>query len=136
MTKIRGVIGIIIDQATKNVLLTKRPLRKEFFPGYWECPGGKVESQDHSLKDALAREMFEELGIVVKKSDYLTDVESNIHLLSVFVVSQFEGTPRIREDQLDMGWFTIDQAIKMQVPPLTITLLEQYRSQHTKFCQL
>jgi len=44
-------------------LLAQRPQGK-VYAGYWEFPGGKVESGE-TLREALQRELHEELGIVI-----------------------------------------------------------------------
>ena len=55
-------VGILM-QANGDVLLAQRPEGKPY-AGYWEFPGGKVESGE-SIIDALKREFVEELGIEI-----------------------------------------------------------------------
>lgn len=55
-------VGVLI-RADGYFLLTSRPPGKAY-EGYWEFPGGKLEA-DESVLQALARELHEELGIVV-----------------------------------------------------------------------
>ena len=47
----------------REFLLAQRPEGK-VYAGYWEFPGGKVEAGE-SIRDALVRELHEELGITV-----------------------------------------------------------------------
>lgn len=54
--------GILL-QPDGQVLFTSRPVGKPY-AGYWEFPGGKLESGE-SVSEALARELHEELGIQV-----------------------------------------------------------------------
>ena len=63
MTKVLWVVaGALIDKAGR-VLLTERPAGKNL-AGFWEFPGGKIESGE-TPRDALVRELNEELGISV-----------------------------------------------------------------------
>ena len=58
------VAAAVVVRADGSVLLAQRPAGKPY-AGYWEFPGGKLEPGE-SPRDALARELVEELGIVVR----------------------------------------------------------------------
>lgn len=62
--KIVHVAAAVITRPDGSVLLGQRAA-DTFYPGYWEFPGGKVEAGE-SPRDALIRELDEELGIRVK----------------------------------------------------------------------
>src|SRR5262249_35973453 len=57
--------GVILTGA-REFLLTQRPVGKPY-AGYWEFPGGKVETGEPAAA-ALARELREELGIEVTRA--------------------------------------------------------------------
>ena len=69
MTKVVEVAAAIllreIDGNTE-FLLAQRP-RGKVYSGYWEFPGGKVEPGE-SLRQALLRELQEELGIKIDRA--------------------------------------------------------------------
>ena len=48
-----------------EVLLLRRNAKSSFVPNAWVFPGGIVERQDASIRDAAARETFEEAGVRV-----------------------------------------------------------------------
>jgi 8-oxo-dGTP diphosphatase len=54
------------DGETSEFLLAQRPEGK-VYAGYWEFPGGKVEAGE-TMRDALIRELKEELGITVSRA--------------------------------------------------------------------
>lgn len=69
MTKIVEVAAAILLRQGKNgteYLLAQRPEGK-VYAGYWEFPGGKVEAGE-TLRNALTREIEEELGVTVDRA--------------------------------------------------------------------
>lgn len=58
-------VGVLV-RADGAVLFGQRPAGKPY-AGWWEFPGGKVESGEN-VEQALARELHEELGIDVRES--------------------------------------------------------------------
>lgn len=49
-----------------NRLLLVQRAEGDSYPGRWEIPGGSVDQTDKSIKSALARELREETGLVLK----------------------------------------------------------------------
>jgi len=60
MNKVKQVVAALIIRDSK-ILICQRT-EDQVMPLKWEFPGGKVE-RDEDLKDALRRELEEELGI-------------------------------------------------------------------------
>ena len=71
--------AIIIEEG--RVLITQRPPGGRH-PGAWEFPGGKVEPGETPEK-CLARELSEELGIVVTVGEKLAEVRYAYHDLEI-----------------------------------------------------
>ena len=95
------VAAAIVRQADGRVLLAERPHAKPW-AGYWEFPGGKIETGEAPLA-ALARELHEELGIELEAATpWMTFVyaypEKSVRL-HFFRVSRWHGTPYGREGQ-------------------------------------
>ena len=65
---IEVVAAILLRDGEKGqeYLLAQRPAGK-VYAGYWEFPGGKVEAGE-TLREALVRELQEELGITVDRA--------------------------------------------------------------------
>ena len=62
-TVVDVAVGVLIREDGR-FLLTSRPEGK-VYAGYWEFPGGKLEAGE-SVEQALARELHEELGVVIE----------------------------------------------------------------------
>jgi mutator protein MutT len=71
--------AVIIEDG--RVLITRRPPGGRH-PGAWEFPGGKVEPGE-SPQECLAREIAEELGIVVTVGEKLAQVRHAYHDLTI-----------------------------------------------------
>ena len=108
------VAAAVILRADGDVLLAQRPPGKAC-AGYWEFPGGKLEPGETSAQ-ALARELHEELGIVVRRaSPWLTQefVYPHAHVeIDFFRVFAWDGEPAGHDGQA-LAWqdpHTIDVA--------------------------
>ena len=107
-----AAVGIILDK-NDLVLLAERPLGKPW-AGYWEFPGGKVESNE-TPEVALKRELLEELGIsatlvypwLTRTFDYQAkynlmgnlEAEAKTVKLHFFTVTEWQGQPSGLERQ-------------------------------------
>jgi 8-oxo-dGTP diphosphatase len=108
MTFLRVVVGILIRE--NKILMTKRPPGKSY-QGYWEFPGGKLE-ENESSKEALVRELHEELGIKVISANLWfqhTHQYPDKHVnLEICLVSTFRGEPYSKEKQT-LAWVGLEE---------------------------
>ncbi len=97
-------VGVLV-RADGAVLFGQRRAGKPY-AGWWEFPGGKVETGE-TIEQALARELHEELGIEVRRSYpwmLREHVYPHAHVrLSFRRVVDWTGTPRPREGQA-LAW--------------------------------
>lgn len=95
------VAAAVLQRPDGAFLLARRPAGK-IWAGYWEFPGGKVEPGE-TPRDALVRELREELGIAVQTAyPWLTRVFAYPHAtvrLSFFRVTAWDGEPHPYEGQ-------------------------------------
>ena len=105
--KLLLVSAVALIDRDGRVLLTRRPEGK-FMAGYWEFPGGKVESGE-SPESALIRELREELAIDTWKSclaplTFASYAYREFHLLlPLFACRKWEGNPLPVEEQ-GLAW--------------------------------
>lgn len=113
--RIEVVAGLIWRE--NKFLAAKRP-KDSAFGGFWELPGGKLEGEE-SAEEALARELWEELGITVGKCRFLTTArhfypEKRLNVtLHFYEVSEFAGFPSAREGQ-KLRWLAPNEAGRLK----------------------
>ena len=118
-------VGVLV-RADGAFLLTSRPAGKAY-AGYWEFPGGKLETGE-SVEEALRRELHEEIGITigaalpwrVEMVDY-PHALVRLHFCKVF---DWTGELQMRESQ-QHTW----EQLPVQVAPVlpgTIPVLDWF----------
>lgn len=117
LIRIDVVAGIIFNDDQSQILLSLR--KPEQHQGdCWEFPGGKIESSE-SIKQALLRELDEELGIQVTQCEPYCQIEHeyvekcvHLHFWQIF---GFDGKPRGRENQ-QLDWFVLAALAELKFP--------------------
>ena len=104
MRRLRVAAGVI-RRSDGRVLVTRRPPGKHM-GGAWEFPGGKVRRPE-TPRQALSRELFEELGVRVRQASELMSYEQQypdrLIELYFFSIEDYSGTPAGRESQ-ELAW--------------------------------
>ena len=108
-------VGVLV-QADGRFLLTTRPPGKAY-EGHWEFPGGKIEPGE-TVVQALARELFEELGITLlgeaePMQTLHMDYPHALVALQICRVTQWQGDLQMKEGQ-SFAW----ERLPVQVTPL------------------
>ncbi len=114
----------IIKNSLGQILLAKRPSGKHL-SGYWEFPGGKVESGE-SFKMALRRELQEEVNINVeaikKIFEYQYHYPDRVLHFQVFEVLTYSNEVKALESQ-NLQWVDESDIDKQNSPPANVALM-------------
>jgi 8-oxo-dGTP diphosphatase len=119
----------IICEHGSHVLLIKRSLKTDPWPGYWAFPGGKLEDGE-LFRECALREAREEVGIVsheesIKNETIVMSRTVQWVKLNYFgLLDQWDHSPEILEPNLatDIGWFTHDALPEPIIPHHRVAL--------------
>ena len=134
MNKIINVAVAILqrknDHGQNEFLLASRPQGKGW-AGWWEFPGGKIESGE-TPEHALSRELIEELGIkpsitqqwLVRQYDYpeTNDAIAKTVRLHFYFVTAWQGEPMPHEGQL-LSWQVADNITVSPILPANTPIM-------------
>ena len=130
MTNLLLVAACALIDRDGRILLTERPAGKPL-AGYWEFPGGKVETGE-TPEETVVRELSEEIGIDTQTSclapiAFASHGYEDFHLLMpLFVCRKWSGTPRGLEGQR-IDWVRPQRLSQYKLPPADIPLAAQLR---------
>ncbi|HUO37413.1 MAG TPA: (deoxy)nucleoside triphosphate pyrophosphohydrolase [Mycobacterium sp.] len=107
-------------------LLVAQRARPPELAGRWELPGGKV-APGESERDALARELAEELGIAVEVGHRLGDdvALSETTTLRAYLVTQTGGGAVCAHDHRALRWVAADELDRLDWVPADRAWLPQ-----------
>lgn len=122
------VVVAWISDPHHRVLITRRHQDKRY-GGYWELPGGKLKPSEDP-QTALVREIYEELGIVVEKSEKIGEVIDKTAnppiTFMLFRVHYFTGIPTCQESQLALRWVMPSDRDNYVFPPINKQIFELF----------
>ena len=118
-------VGILTDRFGRVLVTRRAPDAHQ--GGLWEFPGGKVEA-DETLLEALARELGEELGVLVETTEALMVLEHDYGdkrvRLDVHRVTRWSGEPRGLEGQ-PLAWQRPKHLLDWAFPAANRPILER-----------
>lgn len=76
MVYLFAIVQSAIIYKDGKILMGLRSDKEDVFPNLWGIPGGKVDTTDETLEDALRREVREEAAIEIENIQF---IQSNIH---------------------------------------------------------
>ena len=123
------VCAALVDGAGR-VLLAQRP-RGKSMAGLWEFPGGKIQGGE-TPETALARELLEELGIVVMPDElaplaFASHAYETFHVvLLLYVCRRWTREPVAREAQ-QLAWVALHDFASYAMPPADAPLVAALR---------
>jgi len=130
MKKLIKVVGAVVENDNNEILCALRS-PKMSLPNLWEFPGGKVE-EDETLKQAIEREIKEELGCTVEYSDVFND---NTHEYDTFIVNLItvkckliSGNPTANEHS-KLIWLKRDNLLSLKWAPADVPAVDQLVSE-------
>jgi 8-oxo-dGTP diphosphatase len=122
------VVAGVITNTRGQILLALRP-KHVHQGGLWEFPGGKCEPGE-SAEKALARELQEELDLIVQQARPLIRVTYNYSekavLLDVWQVERWRGHIWGREGQI-VSWNSLNELKSKQFPLANYPILTAIR---------
>lgn len=108
-----------------KVLFAKRSMKEAHAGGDWVVPGGKIEMEieDDIAEKTVAREVLEEVGIVIKPNPKMFYTNAFIkktgeHVVNFSFICEWESGEAIAsEDTDEVKWIDIDKLIEFKDLP-------------------
>lgn len=126
MKKIEVVAGIIFFQ--DQILCVQRPKNKlHYISEKFEFPGGKIEKGE-TEKEALQRELFEELSISIKiKSFYHAVVHEypDFELTMHSFICEVETKELTLNEHIHLEWLTLNELQKLDWAAADIPIVDK-----------
>jgi len=107
----------IIKEGDK-ILVLKRALDAETYPGFWDFPGGKLEAGENPEK-GLEREVLEETGLkvdVIKPVSVFHEIlNGRGNVFIAHICKKVSGEVRLSHEHTEFKWVTKEELSKIKM---------------------
>lgn len=116
--KLKKASSVAIFNPQKRILLVRRSKTAEWMPLHYCLPGGHVEKGENPL-DAAEREVFEETGIELIKSDMkLLETQINNEYLNYLYLAEVDSSKIIlNKEHDDFVWCSFEDCKNYSLVP-------------------
>ncbi len=132
-------VSILIEKEGK-ILVAKRSRDRDYAPGIWEIPAGRLENGE-SPEDALKREALEELGVEIEPlfpyNSYFfyrgkKSSDNQIVIIS-YACKIKKGTPQKSKEHEEIRWVAPEEFYRMAKFKLQKEDIKRYIELKKKF---
>lgn len=120
------LIGVGVIRNSLGKILIDRRLPQGEMAGFWEFPGGKIESTE-TIEECIKREIEEELAIAVAVGDRIITIEHNYTkfkvTLFVHECQYLAGEPQAIECQ-EVRWVTVAELDQYNFPQANYQIID------------
>jgi 8-oxo-dGTP diphosphatase len=111
-----GVKVILLNDHGHTLLLKRNPEKYPNIKHLWDLPGGRIQAGINLLEN-LQREVMEETGMTLRPGSIVFGAQDilleNKHIVRITYIGSANGTPKLSEEHVDFGWFTIEEMIAL-----------------------
>lgn len=135
MSDVQGITFLVFME--DRVLLERCPKKRAVLGvGEWFIPGGKLEPGEDE-REALEREIMEELGLTVIIAEALPIIEGSrippgprgLFLMRPYLVHRYSGVVpnRTIDEGVPLLWFDVHDALRSPVPQVRMMVAAAWR---------
>jgi len=119
-------IGVALIYNQQGEILIDRRLPGGTFGGFWEFPGGKIET-DETVEECIKREIREELGLEIEVGDHFITIEHLYNGLQITLIAHhceyLGGEPQTLECE-EIRWSKIENLHLFTFPAANNKIIE------------
>ena len=120
-------VGVIWNQQGQILIDRRRPTG--VLGGFWEFPGGKIETGETS-EECIKREIWEELGIVIEVGKHLITIAHTYTHLNVTLIvhhcQYIDGVPQPIECD-EIRWVNLEELDEFNFPEANFQIIAALR---------
>lgn len=108
---------VVLCNKDGEILLQKRSLKKDLYPGYFTLSSSGHVAKDESYEDAIKREIKEELGVVSPVefvTKFIVYFATETEMMAIFK-GDYDGSFTINKDEIDFVKFYTKIEINMGI---------------------